>query len=98
MSRDLVRDPHIGVEVAPVVVEDVVQDGLSRVREGSVGISHRCMLGAIPAIYLQPLVRGSDPSASPRTHGPTPAGRPWDATTMTDAVVGFREGVSSAWA
>jgi hypothetical protein len=41
MSLDFVRDPHIGVEVAPVVVEDVVQNGLSRVREGSVGFSHR---------------------------------------------------------
>jgi hypothetical protein len=41
MSLDLVRDRHIGVEVAPVVVEDVVQDGLSRVREGSVRFSHR---------------------------------------------------------
>jgi hypothetical protein len=41
MSLDFVRDPHIGVEVAPIVVEDVVQNGLSRVREGSVGFSHR---------------------------------------------------------
>jgi hypothetical protein len=41
MSLDLVRDPHIGVEVAPVVVEDVVEDGLSGVREGSVGFSNR---------------------------------------------------------
>jgi hypothetical protein len=38
----------------------------------------------------------TDPSSSPRMHGPAPAGRPWDATTMTDAVVGFREGVGSA--
>ena len=37
----------------------------------------------------------TDPSSSPRTHAPAPAGRPWDATTMTDAVVGFREGVGS---
>jgi hypothetical protein len=41
MSLDLVRDRHIGLEVAPVVVEDVVKDGLSRVREGGVGFSHR---------------------------------------------------------
>jgi hypothetical protein len=41
MSLDLVRDPYIGLEIAPVVVEDVVQDGLSRVRKGSVGFSHR---------------------------------------------------------
>jgi hypothetical protein len=41
MSLDLVRDRQIGLEVAPVIVEDVVQDGLSRVREGSVGLSHR---------------------------------------------------------
>ena len=41
MSRDLHRDPHIGLKVAPIVVEDVVQDGLSRVGECSVGFSHR---------------------------------------------------------
>jgi hypothetical protein len=41
MSLDLGCDRHIGLEVAPVVVEDVVQDGLSRVRERSVGFSHR---------------------------------------------------------
>lgn len=35
----------------------------------------------------------TDPSSSPRTRDPAPAGRPWDATTMTDAVVGFRQGV-----
>ena len=40
MSADLVRDRHIGLEVAPIIVEDVVQDGLSRVREGRVGFSH----------------------------------------------------------
>jgi hypothetical protein len=60
MSADLVRDRHIGLKVAPVVVEDVVQDGLSRVREGSVGFSHRRMLGAIPRYLHAGFVRAAN--------------------------------------